>query len=277
MALINAITRASEDPIIPQYAGERKLDYSKLELIPDPSLRSVLKSVFDNTQYIPWHEIMSSLIAGINSLRAKHPQKKFYVHNNSYKFKSDLLIICMIWPYIKDIVIDVIDLQYLPAKASDVLFIDDFIVSGCNICSHIDEFCSSGRKDVNFFIVVAFKPQEFVFPLDDINIEIYAQDRIQGIKVNHRTIRQLHINALDDGKPDNSQNELLLSTIYPFYTDHKISSAVFNIPYVYHYGSVGEQDLGCMITYPPDESIKTTIWERYFKDLIKEPTLYNYD
>lgn len=262
-SLKEAVYLASSVSLTPKHAGERKLTPKKLlDQMPPSSDRDFVAAVLSKTTYVPWNEVVADLEKAIDSL-LQTVKGNFYISVNLEKFSSELLFTCLFWNKIQDRVIDLVKVdENLPLNCTVVL-IDDFIITGASLLSVVDDFqYETGRLDVSFHFCVARK---------SANDTCHKQ--FPGITVhNGGTFRWIHLPQMHYTTLHSSEID---STI-ALYTDHKISNIMCNTPYLYHYGQIPGYDVGCLITYPPDEEIKIRLREQFFQGLIAPPKMFQY-
>jgi len=259
--LLAAIEAASQGDITPQFAGQRQLDY---ELIDSKVDDSEIIAVLQATTYISWSKLVSLLTSAINSFLVDY-EGAFYLALNTDKFSSDLLLTCVVWPLIRSRVIDIIDLETTePVPNANILLIDDFILTGQRVVGVIDVFLyESKRTDVNFYVCVAAVTPFALTTLKEFDIHYYFGEQLSYIEVDPDLSNKLSFD--------------LLNATVAMYADHKISNVMINTPYLYHFGLAPNLNIGCLITYPPDEALKLRIWKQHFSHLMSTPSIYHYD
>ena len=264
MNLLSVIETISNHEIIePANIGLRKLTPKKiLSKIHDQELKKFLIELFDKTIYMNWYDVIRNLTISIDKFLSEI-NGNFYISLNKAKFSSELLFLCIFWKKIKNRVIDIIEIDKNLPKNIIVLSIDDFVLTGSSLLATIDEFkYNTGREDISFYVCVAGSTLNGKNTLTDFGVKVYSNYNIPILMI-----------------PEKFQNEITLGktdATVALYTDHKISNSIFNTPYLYHYGILSNYEVGCLITYPPDENIKYKIWEKYFTDSISPPKIYNY-
>ena len=161
--------------------------------------------------------------------------------------------------------IDIIDLgTSQPVPNASILLIDDFILTGQRVVGVIDNFLSDSRRtDVNFYVCVAAVTPFVLTTLKQFGIHYYFSEQLSYIDVSAELSNKLSFDLID--------------TTVAMYADHKISNIMINTPYLYHFGLAPTLNIGCLITYPPDEALKLRVWKQHFSHLMLAPSIYHYD
>jgi len=270
MSFIDAFARVNRDEIKPVYSGQRKLNVEKLRQSPmKESIKNELLAIFPKVKYFTFDETIEKLEISIQEA-LDTIEGNFYLAFEHQRFNSELLFTAYFWYLIKDRVIDILPLVEIP-KNNNVLFIDDFVLTGTSLSSSVvDQFkYETKRKDLKFYASIVASSVEGTRELNSFGVKIFSQDTFNLVETSPELTLDCHIG----GTYELGFGE----SIYPFFSDHKISNIIVNLPNLFHYGRIGDLEIGCLITYPPDELIKKVIWEKYFRDLIAEPKIFNYD
>lgn len=274
-SLIEAIEKANKDfSFIPIYSGKRKLDYQKLLDAPiDEKTKEDIKNLFDSTTYVSWDETIQLLGKSID--RALLEIKgNFYISLDSRKFGSELFFLCYFWHKIETSrkFIDFVDIENLEEHNNlTILIIDDFSITGTNIVSPIDMLKTfKPRNTSQFYAAVAMTTDSSIALLETFGINFFYGGLFNSHYLNLEMLLLLNIGGRESEADEGDE-------IVPFFSDHKISNVTSNTPYLFHYGKIGDCEIGCLIGYPPDEYVKKIVYDKYFKELgINPPKLYNY-
>jgi hypothetical protein len=273
MSLIKALDKIDRNDFIPAYSGKRSLDSKKLLESPiNDKLKEELKKIFAQTKYFSWDDTIKKLGKSIDQA-LKATKDNFYLPFKSKKFNSELLFIAYFWKKLKNRVVDILPLEDVP-KNSHVLFIDDFVLTGGSIGGGVDEFeDDTKRKDLKYSCAVVACSEAGYSELKNFRIEVFSQDSFpEGVMAGAELGFLCNVGGENEQQLSDYEYQL-----YPFFSDHKISNVMVNLPKLFHYGRIGDLEIGCLIGYPPDEFIKKIIWEKYFKDLVGAPKIFAYD
>lgn len=292
MDFLDRVELASNEVFNPIYPGKRKIDSKKIENAPIiNTIKRELLDIFKETSYFDWNSTVNGIEKSI--LQALHFfDGNFYIALNTNKISSEVLFVCRFWKLLKNRCLGLVEIQkYVDEEYSifekagiNILIIDDFILTGHNIGVTLDVLSNRGKN--NIYICVCAVSDRVLGKLKRGERKITFEKRYKNVK----TFLQLTIPEYNEDEygstPDlarllnigysPSDDEDPETSLIPFFSDHKISNIMTNIPYVFHYGKIGDVELGCLIEYPPDEYIKKNLWEKYFKDIVPEPKLFNY-
>lgn len=237
---IEVLNSASRDKCDPSFMGKRKILYDKLILFDENKLE--VKTVFDSYVYVPFNVVVDELRISINHVLNEF-EGDFYILLHTDKFSSELLLLIKVWDLVKDrVIIADIEKQDVPDDCN-ILLIDDFVLSGARILGFINDFKHNNPDKTIKFIVC-------VCGATDIGTVLM---RKSGTFIKSQRIVSGRI-----------------------YGDHKIPNC--SNPLLLHYGRMGSRnhDKGCMLNYPPDESIKYYYWDKYFRKITKQPSIFKY-
>lgn len=269
-----AVELASRDVIKPIYPGQRKLDYKKLESAPiEKHIKDELLNLFGMTRYFAWEKIIELLESAIDQA-LDAIEGDFYVAINEDKFSSELLFTCVFWNKLKERCIGLISIEKIadPKTKHDILIIDDFSLTGTNIFGSIDQFrLDNEENNVTFYVAVAIITDWAVGLFEGNELNFFFGEEIGYINISGELGNLLQVG----GSENDYENDEMIE-ICPFFSDHKITNVMVNTPLLYHYGKIGDVELGCLIGYPPDENLKKVIWEKYFENIMEPPKIYKY-
>lgn len=138
------------------HIGERKISPEYILSLDsgEPLFKELVTTILNVTRYIPFDEFYNTLMAVVK--RISTPKFHLYFNTSCRKIGSEHWVTALVYPFIKDRVVSVIT---NPADHSanpqyPILFCDDAIYSGCNLCGKIDYL--KNQEQYEFIIMTAY-------------------------------------------------------------------------------------------------------------------------
>ena len=171
----------------------------------------------------------------------------FFIYLPSNKFGSEYVFIAWLWQNIKKLNFKGFisnDDYGLLEQGDNILFIDDAIYSGTNIMGSIDELNYFTNLSFNCYIVVGCSSSPI------FNIEIFG--------INTKLFTGLIIPPVST---EGTKYAKYIGVNSSIYFDHKIAGVCSTFNDVYK----------ALIPISPDTSIKNSLYDKYFKDVVLPP------
>lgn len=237
-------------------SGERAITNDQWDIyqnkITDRRIRNLIKTVRKETIYVSWDMFKSYLMGAFQQFAQKIGDQPFKVFLPLHKFGSEYIFTALLWDSLKKLnMSSIITTDDTINDHDHILFIDDAIYSGTYVTCISNRLLGQNRK-INLHIVVACsshitKRFRRVF---NQSVSIYATKYIPWIQIGACS-------------PFYMYNKELV----PLYFDHKVASACSSFYLIYMKGiTANESFSGMLLPLSPDTSLKTLIYEKYFKD-----------
>ena len=214
---------------------DRGIDINKatkyLQSITNMKDKGITKDIIDNTIYIPFNVFYNELIKLIDRL----PSKFNLLFDIKEKVGSEHWITLLIWSYIKDNVINIINDIDDVTNEYPILIVDDSIYSGHHLSGVMDEFSYNYKNKFNkklensFVILVPYASEIGVDTINNalqhinINADIIYGNKLQDISFHIYDYNERYMY-------DNFMSESIPTGIY---FDHKIAGNFSSFPLIY--------------------------------------------
>ena len=207
---------------------DRSIDIQKAKIylddFKDERKKDIAKTIIDNTIYVNFLQFKDTLL----QLLKKLPPKYNIYFNTNCKIGSEHWIVILLWKYIKDNCVQLINHGDTINNDYPIILFDDCIYSGCNMCGSLEAITYDTPHIVNNKIIAAVP--YLVNGGDSHLINEFKIDVIYQIKLPSIN------NIIDKYDYDEMYSSFGCETmnVSPVYFDHKIANEFGSFPNFYN-------------------------------------------